>query len=147
MRFYVLHPEVPGGIDEECKCDFSAVPPRVDELVVSFDDWLGDDLLTTHPVFFVTAQLAERLRGTGLGGYALAPMKVKRSELFDDIHEDDPLELPEFLWLRLHGRAGFDAFGFSDSMELVVSEQALSLLRSMRLAQCEVRPLKESPDQ
>lgn len=145
MRFYILKPEVPGGIDEECRCDFSGVPPRIDELVISFDDWLGDDLLTTHPVFFVTEDLAAKLRGSNLDGYALAPMKVTRSELFEDIHEDDPLDLPEFLWLRVHGRAGFDDFGISDSMELVVSDRALSLLRSMRLVQCQATPLKESP--
>lgn len=143
MRFFVLHPEVPGGFDEESECDFLVVPPKVDKLVVQFDDWLGDDLLTTHPVFFVTAALAEKLRSTDLSGYALAPMRVTRSELFGDIHEDDPLDLPEFLWLRLHGRAGFDDFGCSDTMELVVSERSLSLLKSMRLAQCEVMPLKE----
>jgi hypothetical protein len=140
MRYFVLHPEVPGGIDEDCQGDFAIQPPRIDELVIYFDDWLGDDLLTTFPVFYVTASMASQLKGSNLSGFSLASMRVKRSELFDDLHTDEPLELVEFAWLQVNGEPGIDDFGVTNKTELVVSERALSILFTGRLNQGRVSP-------
>lgn len=140
MRYLALEPEVLGGIDADCDCDFSIQPPRIDNLVLSFDDWLGDDLLTTHPVFFVTQDMASKIGAAKLSGCAFAPMTVKRSELFDDLHEDDPLELPAFVWLKVHGQAGVDDFGLTSKAGLVVSDRALSVLKSGSLEHCDVAP-------
>lgn len=134
---------MPGGIDEECKGDFSVHPPRIDKLVMYFDDWLGDDLLTSHPVFLVTPDMASRIGAVDLSGYDFAPMKVKRSELFEDLHEDDQLKLPRFVWLKVHGEPGVDDFGLtSKGTNLVVSDRALSILKSGRLSHCDVAPFR-----
>jgi hypothetical protein len=144
MRYFTLEPEVPGGIDEECEGDFSARPPRIDKLVMYFDDWLGGDLLTSHPVFFVTQEMASRIGAAKLSGYESAPMNVKRSELFEDLHEDAPLTLPKFVWLKVSGAPGVDDFGVtSKGTTLVVSDQALSVLKRGSLNHCDVAPFRK----
>lgn len=142
MRYFSLEPEAPGGMDDECKGDFSARIPTIDELVMYFDDWLGDDLLTCHPAFFVTAQMASRLRASSMTGYTLAPMRVKRSELFEDLHENGSLELPEFVWLQVRGDPGVDDFGLTERTVLVVSDRALSILQKGRLNHCDIAPFE-----
>lgn len=128
-------------MDDGFEGDFSVQPPRIDKLVMYFDDWLGDDLLTSHPAFFVTQKMASAITAANLSGYRFAPMKVNRSLLFEDLHEDDPLELPEFVWLQLHGKPGVDDFGVTaEGADLVVSDKALLVLTTGSLNHCDILP-------
>ncbi len=129
-----------GQLGDTTEIDYSVVPNRVLRLEYAFDDWLGDDLLVSHPVAIVTERLAEALERASLSGFELAELTVSRSETLEEIAPD--VELPPFRWLRLHGEAARDDLADSPDprYSIVVSQKALEVLRGFTLAQCEVGP-------
>jgi hypothetical protein len=137
MKFYVLDPEVAGGWGPNTK--FTRVPGKplvIHTMDYEFDDWLGDELLQTDPVFIVTQRLADRLQARGLNGYFLKPVEVSKSEEFLDNCGNK--ELPEFAWLDIVGKAGGDDFGIHTDGRLVVSKTALDVIKTTQLDHCEV---------
>ena len=103
-----------------------------------FDDWLGDDLVTSTPAVLATARVRDAIGAAGLTGVQFAPVTVTRSELFADLGGGD---LPERAWLRPGGRADLDDFWSVDRRDLVVSERAWELLRCFSLVHCDVTPV------
>ncbi len=69
-------------------------------------------------------------------------MEVTVDEQYTEIY--GTLELPEFKWFYVTGKAGQDDFGVTDKADLVVSQAALDVLRQGRLDECDVEPY--SPD-
>lgn len=134
-EFLLLAPEVPGGWGEEIVADRSTHPPLVSRLHIYFDGWLGDDLLTSFPNYFVTPRLADALSKSRLSGFALAPMLITKSGVWEQLHPDRPL--PECQWLQVTGRAGVDDFGLAALAELIVSKKAYRWLRQFQLTNCE----------
>jgi len=137
MKFYLLDPEVAGGWGPNTKFTRSLGKPVVIlALNYEFDGWLGDDLLESTPVFIVTRRLADRLQAARLTGFVMRPVEISTSEQFRDLYGD--LELPEFVWIDIVGKAGGDDFGIHADGRLVVSRKALDVIKTTQLDHCEV---------
>lgn len=144
MKYFLLDPEVAGGKAEDTVVSRSVFPPRVSKLHYRFDGWLGDDLLTSFPCFIVTERLAEAIKNAGLSGVEFKDVKITKSEEFEHFFPNK--ELPPFVWLDVIGKPGHDDFGaLEKDATLVVSDQALRLLRTFHLKQCGVRTYRHKP--
>ncbi len=142
MRYYVLGPEVPGGLGERSVLiNRPGTYPLVERLHFEFGPGtLGNDLMETYPVFMVTRALADALRATTLTGFALSTdLEVSVDENVEELEPDWPVPVIE--WLRVSGLAGSDDFGLDETARLVVSEDALSALRRFKIDGCQVDPI------
>lgn len=126
IDFYVVEPEVAGGLGEGTQLDRSVHPPLVSRLHYVFDGWLGDDLIESFPCFIVTERLAVHLSESGLSGFQFRPTEVKPSEMFGELYPGRLL--PTFRWLHVTGRAGLDDFGTTANARLVISSLARQCL-------------------
>ncbi|VTU01725.1 Uncharacterized protein OS=Vibrio parahaemolyticus GN=EN05_23100 PE=4 SV=1 [Gemmataceae bacterium] len=142
MEWSAVEPEVAGGWGERTVADTTTHPPVIKSLHYQFDDWSGDELVTSFPCFLITARLARHLP-EGLTGFKLAPVEVTKSDVFRELNPRK--RLPKFHWLQVVGTAGRDDFGMSQDHLLVVSAQALAALRSGRLENCEVSRWPSGP--
>ena len=136
--FYTLEPEVAGELGPKTDMDTTKHPPVVHSLQYVFSDWLGDDLVTSFPVFMVSEPLAKEITGAGLHGFELTTADVATSPEFKELQ--DPKNLPVFLWLKITGQAGQDDFGLINN-QLMVSAKALDVLKRGRLDQCQITPV------
>ena len=136
---YRLEPQVAGELGEATELDPSAHPPIVTavEYVLDYPD--TDDLIESFPVFLVSATLAAQLEMAELIGFVLDEAAVRPSAEYREIHGDVPHS--EYRWLRLqeHGPAT-DAWLDGD-LRLCVSERMMKVLRSHRLARCDIEPV------
>ncbi len=140
MKYFILSPEVAAmGLGVNTIMDRTVHPPIVSYLHYDFDVWLGDDLLEGFPCFIATDRLAEAIQNAGLSGTEFRPVAVSTSEQFKDMYGER--ELPPFVWLYPSGRSGVDDFGVDATGRLVVSENALALLRTMKIDHCDVSEL------
>jgi hypothetical protein len=134
----------------------AALVPSVEHLEYAFDDWLGDDLIESFPCFIVTNALAASLEAGGLSGLELRDVTITVSELWEQLHEDDPTgaALPRFRWFVPTGTVSIEPgetsyrdwsghdLCLSQRAELIVTDRALAVMRTLRLDQCEVEPLE-----
>ena len=104
--FYILEPEVAGGLGDGTVMDTSVHPPRVQQLHYQFDGWLGDDLVASFPCFVVTARLRTAIEHSGFTGAAFAPVRVTTSDTFREMYPGTAL--PVWAWLQVRGTAGAD---------------------------------------
>lgn len=139
MSYYLLAPEVAGELGPDTVMDTSVHPPAVTRLQYEIEDWLGDEILESTPCFIVTERLAGLIQDAGLGGYRLADADVVLGEDAEEL-AGGPIDLPEFRWLQLTGKAGSDDFGASADGSLVVSQRALDVLRQGTLNNCDIDP-------
>ncbi len=126
--FYVLEPEVAGGLGPETVMNRGSHPPDVSSLHYEFSGWLGDEIVESFPCYLVTKGLASRIANCGMSGMRFDSVKVTRSAEFEEL--DPNRSLPEFIWLRPEGVAGRDDFGIGLDHRLVVSARALEQIRS-----------------
>lgn len=135
-RYFVIEPEVAGGLGPETVMDSSVHPPVVKQLHYEFSGWLGDDVLEAFPSFIVTDRCRQDLETQGLSGFEFGLVKVTTSETFQELYPDR--ELPGFHWLKVSGRVGEDDFGLAEDHRLVVSERALDRLRTCKIDNCDI---------
>lgn len=140
MTSYVLRPEVAGGLGPGTR--WGVGPDEIVQVDYQFDDWLGDDLVTSTPVTLATAGARDAILEAGLTGVEFAPGTVSRSELFAELNGG---ELPEWTWLRPTGEPGVDDFWTDGHGDLTVSERALSVLERFALNHCIVTPQRSEP--
>jgi hypothetical protein len=136
--FYVIEPEVPGGLGERTILDRSVHPPLISRLHYQFDGWLGDQIVTSFPAFMVTGDLATKIQRAGLTGVELADVEISVSPEFEDLHPG--ATLPPFRWLKPIGVAGRDDFGLGRDHRLVVSKKTLDLIAATKPRALDVRP-------
>ncbi len=142
MNYFELEPEVPCHWGPNTVRDVSTHPPIIYKLHAIFDGWLGDDLLTTFPVYLVTPELADFLAHTNLSGFELRECEVEKSELFSELYPGK--DLPEFKWLFINGTSSQDFFiSAQHENSLCVSEQALDALKKFNLSNCIITSLGE----
>jgi hypothetical protein len=137
MKYYVVEPEVAGGMGPATVLDRSRHPPMVKKLHYEFEGWLGDELLTAFPAYIVTRRVQEALELLPLTGAEFDDVETSRSSTFEELYPGR--QLPAFQWLRIVGQPGVDDFGMSRDHLLVVSERVLDCLRRFPLANCETR--------
>jgi hypothetical protein len=134
---YELEPEVAGGLGPAT--EWGSRPNEIARLDYEFDDWLGDDLVTTTPAVLATARVRDAILAAGLTGVDFAPVIVSRSELFEELNGG---ELPEWTWLRPVGRPNHDDFWAEGRSDLTASGRALEVLRTFQLEHCIVTPVQ-----
>ena len=71
MEYYLIEPEVAGGIGEHSVIDRSSGKMVVRKLHYEFDGWLGDELLESTPCFIVSERLDSRNRACAVDGGGL----------------------------------------------------------------------------
>lgn len=139
MRYYLVEPEVAGGLGERSILDTSVHPPRVSRLHYDLEGWLGGEILTTFPAYVVTKRVQEALETMGATGIEFDhQVEVTKSPVFDELYPGRPI--PEFVWMKVHGHPGVDDFGMSADHRLVASQRALDTLRQFPFGDGEARP-------
>jgi len=141
MKYYVLDPEVAGGLGphtilEEAK----ARPLHVIKLHYEFSGCLGDPILETVGCFIVTEGLKQGIEALQPTGITFEYVEVSKSEEFLDFYPDR--ELPSFVWLQITGKAGKDDFGLSTSNQLVVSQRIYDAIKGAGTQHCDVAPFQ-----
>lgn len=138
--FYYIDPEVAGGLGENTVMDTSQHPPVVHKLEYEFQGWLGDELLEAFPCFIVSKSLGDKLTSADLSGFKLDKVEVSRSDLFDELNNQDVL--PAFLWLKVTGEPGVHDFGLAKNHRLVISISARHVLDVCRIAHADFEVFK-----
>ena len=113
--------------------------PTVRRLHFVFADWLGDDLMTSHPVYLVTVPLATALEQSDLTGFSLSDdFEVSVDHVWQQLNAERVP--PPVLWLQVEGAAGEADLGLAPDRGLVASERALHVLQLHRVELCDVTP-------
>jgi len=104
--------------------------------------WPEDDLIDAY-TYVCSQALADTLSKSGLTGFQLDQIyEVSKGDQFEiSVKGHENQKLPEFLWLKVLGKPGIDDFGLVQGpcgLPLVVSEQALAVLRKHNLNHCKV---------
>ena len=136
MHYFVLSPEVAGGLGKNTVMSRTEHPPSVSRLHYELDGWLGDDLVESFPCFVVTSRLADGLGRSSLSGVELREVEITTSEQFRELYPDRLI--PTFAWLHVVGKPGSDDFGADAQGRLVVSEKAFHLLKTFALDNCDI---------
>ena len=93
----------------------------------TFDTWLGDDLVSAHPLLLVTTRLKDALlqlnRPTGFS-FALA--RTTRSPFFE--RHDPDRALPTFWSVRVDGQPGVDDLGLGQGGSVVASDRVVEVM-------------------
>ena len=139
MRFYIVRPEVPGGLGDNTEMDHGGDRVAVSHLHYEFDGWYGDELITSHPAFAATTTLADAFARAGLTGFRTRAMEATRSDTFDELYPGR--ELPPFTELVIDGTAGVDDLAIDGDDELVLSQRALDIVNATGPLDTEVVPL------
>jgi hypothetical protein len=126
MKYYILEPEVAGGLGVNTILDQNTHPPIVKRLHYELDGWLGDELLATFPCYIVTQQLKAKIENTGFSGVQFDTVEITKSCQFMDIYPNR--NIPDFVWLKVIGRAGVDDFGITKDNRLIISARALTIM-------------------
>ena len=146
MNFYKIFPEVPGGLGEET--DLHRDPEngrmQVTRLHYHFEDWLGDSMITSCPVYLVTSAVAREFGQLGITGTEFAPAKLSKSREFRV--RSPGLKLPQFVWLKPIGKGGADDVGLSADLALVISERVLRILQAHGLKHSTLKPFEQGAD-
>lgn len=135
MNYFLLSPEVAGGLGKNTVMNRTVHPPAISRLHYELDGWLGDELLESFPCFVVTRRLADAIENAGLSGVSFGDLEVTTSEQFKELYPDR--DLPQFVWMKVMGKAGKQDFGLDDQNRLIASEKALDVLKTMRVDNCD----------
>ena len=128
MNFYYVEPEVAGGWGKNTVFDRTPGRPTVVyKFHYEFHGWLGDELLESTPCFIVSERMANEIEKAGLSGAMFDQVEITKSEQFRELYPNR--QLPKFVWFKIRGTAGHEDFGIAPDARLVVSEQALIVLR------------------
>lgn len=150
MMMYRLDPEVAGEIGENSEIIYeNGMIKDILHLHYEMMGWLGDELLTQTPCFLVSEALADSLLNSTLSGYQLEKVEVTKSEEFQDLYPNK--NLPNFLRLLPLGKVKLnnqiiiewsgDDFCLDDDIELVVSKDALLIIKKHMIDNCDIKEL------
>lgn len=134
MTLFQIEPDVVGEWGDHMDYDANRVPQLVGPFHYVIDSWAGEDLVTTHPYFFVTRKLADAITAAGLTGIDFAPARVTISEqgtLSPEWGE------PELLQLVFVGDANSDIY-LHDRVDLRIRARAMEVLNAFNLGDADV---------
>jgi hypothetical protein len=97
---------------DACPVCGSEPPSEIEFLEYSFDFWEGEDIVTAHGAYAVTARLRVILEKAQLKGFQFRKMKASKSKMFKDLDPDHEIRLPEFWELVITGRASAGQSGW-----------------------------------
>jgi hypothetical protein len=139
--YFVIEPEVSGGLGSKTILDSTVHPPIVTKLNYQFDDWLGDDILESFPCYIVTENLAKEIERSSLSGLAFDSVELSKSIEYQELCSK--IELPPFRWLKITGKVGVDDFGLDKNHRLVISQKALDIFKKGKLEQSDISQWNE----
>lgn len=138
-HFFLIEPEVAGGLGAHTVIDRSVHPPVVQRLHFQLDGWLGDVVLESFPVFIVTEDVKRALLQIGATGVSFGGVEVTITDQFQQLYPDR--RLPAFVWLKPEGKAGHDDIAVAADGRLIISQRVLDLLQALGLSHALVEPL------
>ena len=138
MMHYFIDPEVAGGWGPNTVVDAAVHPPIVSKLHYRFDGWLGSDLLETFPCFIVSEKLKNDLVLSDLSGFSIETVEVDKSDCF--LAGQGGENLPNFYWLQIKNSDTVSDFAISSGHRLLVSEEALALLKRHNIEHADIQP-------
>jgi hypothetical protein len=116
VGYFVVEPEASGRPADE-----------VGAPSCTFDTWLGDDVVSAHPLLLVTTRLKEALlRLSQPTGFSIVPARATRSAFFERYNPDR--SLPTFWAVQVDGRPGVDDLGMSSGGRVVASARVVDVL-------------------
>jgi hypothetical protein len=128
MKYYLVEPEVMVDLGEETVFEETNSPIKIiKSLHIELENWMGDDLLTNHPVFIVTDALKTSLQKNNFSGFSFDTMKVTKGKYFDSGYDLEK-PLPTFHWIKINGQPNIDDFYISNH-ELYISDRAIEYLK------------------
>ena len=139
MKYFLIEPEVAGGLGERTQMDRDVHPPTVTSLHYVFDGWLGDAIVESFPVFLVTEQARQLLEAAEVTGADFAAAEIETSDEYAELHPGEPL--PEFVWFKPEGTVGSDDVATAADGRLVLSHRVIDLLGPTGLANALIEPL------
>lgn len=122
-----IEPEVAGSFGDETKLDISVHPPVVLTLDHCFDGWLGDCKLEIFPCYVITSYARDSIEKLNLSSVYFDSVITSKSDIFKELYPNT--ELPKLFWAQISGVAGVDDFGISNDLRLVISDNALDVLK------------------
>lgn len=138
---YALDPEVAGELGENTVLDPSSHPPVVSKLEYEIAGWLGDDLITSFPVYLVSPGLLRAIEEAHLSGYFVNPNSevTVNEQVVDDFSGSDVLE---FKWIEIEGKYGESDLFLTDDFLLGLSDTAWQVFSKFNLSHCDVEPIQ-----
>lgn len=136
IMYKYIEPEVAGGFGEATKLDTSVHPPVVFTLEYCFDGWLGDCIIEIFPCYVITAEAKISIDNFNLSGVFFDEVMTSKSDVFEELYPNT--ELPKVYWAKIIGTAGIDDFGIANDLRLVVSDNALKILKDCGLKYADV---------
>ncbi|GGR63864.1 hypothetical protein J2S40_004771 [Nocardioides luteus] len=140
MTLFQIEPDVVGEWGDQMDYDAHRTPQLVGPFHYVIDSWAGEDLVTTHPYFFVTSKLADEIRTAGLSGVEFAPARVSISEQGSLSPEWGE---PDLLQLVFVGDANSDIY-LHDRVDLRVSARAMEVFNRFNLGDADVDVVDET---
>lgn len=134
MTVFQIEPDVVGEWGDQMDYDAHRDPQLVGPFHYAIDSWAGEDLVTTHPYFFVTRRLAEAIASAALSGVQFAPVRVTLAEQGS---LSEGWGLPDLVQLVFTGDSSSDLF-LQDRVDLRVSGRAMEILRHFNLGEADV---------
>jgi hypothetical protein len=93
----------------------------------TFDTWLGDDLVSAHPMLLVTTRLKEALGELSQPtGFSFARVRATRSSFFE--RHNPGRALPTFWSVQVNGRPGVDDLGLGRDGSVVSSARVVEAM-------------------
>lgn len=144
MKYFVLEPEVAGGIGKKSKILYeNSKIKEVLFLDYEFEGWLGDDILTTHLCFIISEFLCDIIKISDLKGYQLQKIGISFLDFFLEVYNKKIL--PNFIRLlpfaindiSLIDKMSLDFYLYKNTT-LIVSEKALNTLKKLNLSNANI---------
>lgn len=131
MKYFELNTEASGNFGESV--EFAGPrqerPPKVTKMAYDFESWPEDAINGWMSHYIITKELGQALHSAhpALTGFSIGEVEITTESQFDELYGDR--ELPDFVWLKVEGKAGKDDFGLSSNNSMVASERALEIIK------------------
>jgi len=144
MNYFQISPQVAGTLgDGSVVADYAERPLRISKLQFELTSWPEDDLIVAMIQGYAgTTRLAEAITAAGLTGIEFGSLEMIEGDQFwikKKHHQGETI--PEYCWFRFTGTHCVDDFGLIPLPvfpSLVVSDRALTLLRSFKFTNADV---------
>jgi hypothetical protein len=137
MKFYKIHPEVPGGLGANTIYNKDVAPWELTHPHLIFDGWLGGDILKISNCYLITEDLKKSREFSGLSGIlSYEPIDIELSQTFNNLYPNK--KLPKIYRIIINGVKGIDDFWMLDYYKLVISEKALNILKKYNISDMEI---------
>jgi hypothetical protein len=135
MKFYNLKCEVPGGLGRETIFDKSVTPWVIKNLHLTFEGWMGGEILAISSCLLVTESLKNSLSFNYSGIISYEHFMLEESPNFKVIQPD--VELPKFTRMIVGSNSFRDDFSLTQYKglynQLIISDRAKEILEKFNL--------------